>query len=215
MKQGLDGYLRSLLPNAKEWITEMELTAQKNHIPIMDPVSMQFVTQLIQMQKPKTILEIGTAIGYSALRMAEAFHHAKVTTIERDINRYYQAKENVKRLNKENQIELIYGDAMEVLPSLPPESFEMIFIDAAKGKYKHFFELSHPLLKYNGIILSDNVLFRGYVTDPENIKQPRHRKMVNKLQEYNRFISGHSEYSTSIIPIGDGVAISMKVEGRS
>lgn len=211
MNEDLEEYLRTLLPQTKKWVKEIEQSARKDHIPIMDPVSMQFVTQLIQLQKPEAILEIGTAIGYSALRMAESYRHTKVTTIERDVDRYYQAKENVKRLNKERQIEIIYGDALDILPSLPHESYEMIFIDAAKGQYKHFFELSHSLLKNNGIILSDNVLFRGYVMNPENINHSRYKKMVKKLQEYNQFISGHPNYSTSIIPIGDGVAISIKM----
>src|SRR5690625_2508999 len=111
MNEELDMYLRTLLPETKEWITEMEYVAGKEHIPVMDPVSMQFVTQLIQIQKPEAILEIGTAIGYSALRMAEAYRHTKVITIERDVDRYYQAKENLKRLDKKQQIEIIYGDA--------------------------------------------------------------------------------------------------------
>jgi predicted O-methyltransferase YrrM len=215
MNEELDAYLRTLLPGREEWFTEMEYGALQNHIPIMDPVSMQFVLQLIQLHRPENILEIGTAIGYSALRMVGAYPNTKVTTIEREESRFFQAKENIKILEKQKQIDLIYGDALEILPKLPPESFQMIFIDAAKGQYKHFFELSHPLLKNNGIILSDNVLFRGYVTDPDSIKHPRHKKMVKKLQAYNQFIAEHPDYNTSIVPIGDGIAISIKAEGSS
>jgi predicted O-methyltransferase YrrM len=210
MNKELDKYLNTLLPETKEWITEMEQNALDHHIPIMDPVSMQFVLQLIQIQRPENILEIGTATGYSALRMAEACPDTKVTTIERDEQRFHQAAENIESLDKQHQIEIVFGDALEILPELPHESFQMIFIDAAKGQYKHFFELSHPLLKNNGIILSDNVLFKGYVTNPEHIKQSRHQKMVKKLQAYNQFITGHPSYHTSIVPIGDGVAISIK-----
>ncbi|MFA1820498.1 O-methyltransferase [Virgibacillus oceani] len=215
MNEALDTYLHTLLPERKGWITAMEHTARKNHIPIMDPVSMQFVTQLIQAQRPVNILEIGTAIGYSALRMAEVCPNIKVTTIERDKTRFFQAKENICALERQQQIEMIYGDALEVLPTLPPESFQMIFIDAAKGQYKNFFELSHPLLKNNGIILSDNVLFRGYVTDPDSVQNIRHKKLVKKLQEYNKLIAEHPDYSTSIVPIGDGIAISIKTERGS
>jgi predicted O-methyltransferase YrrM len=215
MNKELDFYLRTLLPETKEWATKMEQAARKNHIPVMDPVSMHFLTQLIQVQKPVAILEIGSAIGYSALRMAEACPETKVTTIEKDEKRYRQAVENIKSLQMDHQIEIIYGDALEVLSKLPNETFQMIFIDATKGQYKRFFELSHPLLKNNGIILSDNVLFRGYVANPELTEDTRHKKMVKKLQEYNQFITGHPHYSTSIVPVGDGVAISIKTEGSS
>lgn len=210
MDKQLQAYLQSLLPEKKDWITEMEHTASQDRIPVMDPVSMQFVLQLIRIQKPDSILEIGTAIGYSALRMADVSPHTKVTTIERDKQRFQLAKENVKTIGMQHRIEVVQGDALEILPELPKKAFQMIFIDAAKGHYKRFFELSHPLLKNNGIILSDNVLFRGYVTDPEQVTQSRHKKMVSKLQTYNQFISEQPSYSTSIVPIGDGVAISIK-----
>src|SRR5690625_2407947 len=215
MNQELDAYLRTLLPGREKGFTEMEYTALQNHIPIMDPVSMQFVSQLIQVHRPENILEIGTAIGYSALRMADAYPNTKVTTIEKEESRFLQAKENIKIFEKQEQIDLVYGDALEILPKLPPESFQMVFIDAAKGQYKYFFELSHPLLKKNGIILSDNVLFRGYVTEPDSIKHPRHKQIVKKLRAYNQFIAEHPNYHTSIAPIGDGIAISIKAEGSS
>ncbi|WP_026906289.1 O-methyltransferase [Paucisalibacillus globulus] len=211
MDEMLNNYLVKHLPKKEDWVNEIESQAKVDHVPIMDPVGINFLMQLIRLNKPDNILEIGTAIGYSALRMNEANPDARITTIERDEIRYGQAVENVKNQQKENMIEIIHGDALEELTKLVDEKrkYNCIFIDAAKGQYKKFFELSLPLLKENGIVISDNVLFRGYVLEP-NFEHKRYKKMVEKIKEYNEWLVNHPGFITTILPIGDGIAISYK-----
>lgn len=211
MEDNTIAYLMKHLPQSEDWVKELEEQAHIDHVPIMDPLGINFLMQLIRLNKPKRILEIGAAIGYSALRMNEANPESEIVTIERDEIRYKQAVENIKRLNKQSDIQVIFGDALEVLEKLAEnnEVFDCVFIDAAKGQYKRFFELAMPLLSNNGIIISDNVLFRGYVMEP-NFEHPRYKKMVEKIKSYNEWLANHPSFITTILPIGDGVAISYK-----
>lgn len=210
MKEELNQYLlENLSPDAK-WVKEMEEQADKEFIPIMDKVSINFLMQLIRMTRPKRILEIGTAIGYSSLQMVEAYPDTKIVTIERDTYRYEQAVKYINQYEKQANIKVIHGDALDVLANLRREAaFDLIFIDAAKGQYQHFFELASPLLSAQGIIISDNVLFKGYVVNSTDVK-PKFLKIVNKIRAYNQWLMHHPDYVTSIVPIGDGVAISYK-----
>lgn len=211
----LHHYLLGTLPSNEEWVRQLEHQAKKDHVPIMDPLSIQFLMQLIRASRSKRILEIGTAIGYSALRMIEVQPDASIITIERDKDRYEQAIKNIEKQHKEDKIKVVYGDAKEVLKKLHDQkmTFDFIFIDAAKGQYQHFFELSNPLIKDNGMIVSDNVLFRGYVA---GLSEPsrRHQKMVQKIVEYNDWLTKRSDFSTSFVPIGDGIAISIKTNNK-
>lgn len=215
MDEYLIPYLNRNLPKQVDWVMELEKQAKIDHVPIMDPIGINYVMQLIRIKKPKRILEIGAAIGYSALRMSEACPKASIVTIERDEVRYQQAIENIIKQNKKEQITVIFGDALEELQELAAakESFDFIFIDAAKGQYKRFFELANPLLVKDGIIVSDNVLFRGYVANPE-MAPGKYKKMVEKLRTYNDFLVQHPDFTTTIIPIGDGVSISLKDKGK-
>lgn len=209
MDATIQQYLQQNLPRNEEWIVELEKQAALDHVPIMDRVGMHFVTQLVQMKRPNRILEIGTAIGYSALRMADAYPNTNIITIEKDEVRYNQALQNINQLKKNKQINVIFGDALHILSQLKNdnEQFDLIFIDAAKGQYQHFFEQSEPLLNKNGLIISDNVLFRGYVASPDSTPK-RYQKMVQKIIKYNEFLMQHPHFTTSILPIGDGVALS-------
>lgn len=211
MEELVTQYLRGTLPIQEDWVHKLEQQAKKDHVPIMEPVSMHYVMQLIRLKQPKHILEIGTAIGYSALRMVEAYPEATIITIEKDEQRYNQAITNINDVQKQAQIKVIYGDALEKIEALATanEKFDFIFIDAAKGQYKRFFELANPLLTKGGLILSDNVLFRGYVANPETTPK-KYKKMVEKLIDYNDFLTQHPDFMTTIVPIGDGVAISLK-----
>lgn len=215
MDEYLIPYLKQTLPRQDDWAIELEKQAEIDNVPIMDPIGINYVMQLIRIKKPKRILEIGTAIGYSALRMLEASPKTSIITIEKDESRYQQAVENIIKQNKEEQITVVRGDALEKLQELAAanESFDFIFIDAAKGQYKRFFELASPLLVKDGIIVSDNVLFRGYVANPE-IAPGKYKKLVEKLRTYNNFLMQHPDFTTSIVPIGDGVSISFKDKGK-
>jgi predicted O-methyltransferase YrrM len=211
MNEKTNQYLHEMLPVESEWVLDLKRQAAADHIPIMDAVSMHFLMQLIRIHKPLSILEIGTAIGYSALRMHEACPESHITTIERDDVRFVQADDNIKRQQKQQQIRVIHGDALEVLHGTADigAPFDMIFIDAAKGQYQRFFELASPLLAKNGLIISDNVLFRGLVADP-GFGTDRLTKIAGKIRSYNTWLTCHPEYTTSIVPVGDGVAISIK-----
>ncbi|MFB4166559.1 O-methyltransferase [Virgibacillus sp. JSM 102003] len=210
MDEKLRNYLSRSLPSADNWVAELEHIAKNESVPIMDPIAINFVMQLIRLNKPSRILEIGTAIGYSALRMLEANPNATIVTIERDEQRYNQAIQNVRKLGFQDNIQIIFGDAIEILNELKVDNpFDLVFIDASKGKYKRFFELSSPLLSENGFVLSDNVLFKGYVADPEK-QHPRFQKLAKKIREYNEWLIEHPDYVTTIVPIGDGIAISNK-----
>ncbi|TQS74639.1 O-methyltransferase [Ornithinibacillus gellani] len=211
MNEELQDYLSHLIPETPGWAVELETQAKADHVPIMDCLSMQLVMQLIRLHQPRRILEVGTAIGYSALRMLEANPNASIVTIELDNARYQQAVQNIKKLKKDSQIKVIHGDALEIIPALATagEVFDCIFIDAAKGQYQRFFEAADPMLASGGMLISDNVLFRGYVANPE-LENKRFKTVIQRLRAYNKQLFNHSAYTSTIIPIGDGVAISYK-----
>ncbi|SDK52351.1 O-methyltransferase [Sediminibacillus albus] len=210
MDEHLEQYLTGTLPANQEWVDKLEHYAQQHQIPIMEPLGIHFLMQLIRMKKPAKILEIGTAIGYSALRMLEAYPKAKVVTIERDEKRYREAVKNITALNKQNNIELIFGDALEEEEKIKSEGpYDLLFIDAAKGQYRRFFELYSEYLSEDGVVISDNVLFKGLVANqPEN--KDRTNKIATKIRSYNEWLVEHPNYQTTIIPIGDGIALTVR-----
>ena len=211
MNDAVHSYLKELISPKKEWVEKLERVDERNRVPIMESVAIDFMLKQIQIHKPKRILEVGTAIGYSASRMAEAGPDAEILTIERDETRYKEAKETIAKLQKDDRIKVIHGDALDVLERLKEENerFDFIFIDAAKGKYEQFFQLAHPLLNKGGWLVTDNVLFRNYVANIADTPK-RYKNMVKKIDEYNRMLSEHPDYITSVLPIGDGVMISYK-----
>ena len=205
-------YLNILTPPRNELVSNMEKLAEKENVPIMDLVGMETLLQLLRLSMPKRILEIGAAIGYSAIRMAQALPEVSIVTIERDEQRYLQAKAHIGQAGLEDRIELIFGDALEVLDQVEKEApFDFIFVDAAKGQYERFFTMYETLLNQDGIIITDNVLFRGMVAeDHEALEPKRIRNLVKKIDRYNRWLMEHPAYITTILPVGDGIAISKK-----
>lgn len=206
----IDLYISSLLEQSPDWAKQLEEYAMEQNVPIMEPAGIAFLQQLIRIKQPKKILEIGTAIGYSALQMVHAYPESKVLTIERDQVRFDQAKENIKRVGFEQQIELIFGDALETEgQALNHAPFDLLFIDAAKGQYQKFFELYTPMLTEDAVIVTDNVLFKGFVAEP-NQENKRIQKIADKISKYNHWIANQKNYHTIILPIGDGIAITTK-----
>lgn len=205
-------YLQQTIPEGKQWAYSLEKYAKKNNIPIMDPVSMNFLNQLILMRTPASILEIGTAIGYSALRMHDVLPNATIVSIEKNEAMFDIAKENVAKYKRLNTIELIHGDALIEIDKLMKANrkFDFIFIDAAKVQYKRFFSAIQPLINEQGVVVCDNVLFRGYVIHENNEITPRLQRIANKLKEFNQWLVNQHAFNTSIIPIGDGISISVK-----
>lgn len=206
----IETYIRDLLPE-RDSLKIMEEYARENFVPIIQPEVTQFLKVLLKINKPKNILEIGTAIGYSALLMAESTgEDTSISTIERDHDMLELASENISRSEYWNRIKIIKGDARDVLPQLD-EKYDFIFMDAAKGHYREFFDQSMRLIHKGGIILCDNVLFRGMVASDELV-HPRKRTIVKRLREFLEYISHIEGYSTSIIPIGDGLALIYREE---
>ncbi|MDG4655426.1 O-methyltransferase [Ectobacillus antri] len=202
-------YLLSLVKQDDALLQEIEQFAAEHGVPIMDKLGMEFMLQLLRLIQPKAILEIGAAIGYSAICMVKATD-ARVVTIERDEERYNKAVFYIEKANLTNSISLLFGDALETGEQVQAYGkFDVIFIDAAKGQYQRFFEMYEPLLADDGVILTDNVLFRGLVAE-ETIENKRMRSLVKKIKSYNEWLMAHPGYHTTIFPIGDGVAVSKK-----
>ena len=206
----LHSYIEELIPEREPLFIEMENYAIENKVPIMELVGIEALLQFLRIQDSKRILEVGTAIGYSALRMAEALPNACIVTIERDLERIQAAQEYMRRSKHGEQIILIIGDALEVEELVREQApFDTIFVDAAKGQYQKFFEMYSKFLKDDGIIITDNVLFKGLVTQSE-IESKRIRNLVRKIDNFNQWLMNHPDYHTVILPVGDGIAISKK-----
>lgn len=186
-------------------ITRIKEYARRENIPIMQDEGIEFLTSFIEKKGAKNILEIGTAIGYSAIMMALTNSSIHVTTIERDEVRYLEALKNIKKFDLENRITLIYNDALNV--DLDDE-FDLIFIDAAKGKNKEFFHRFEKNLKDDGFIITDNMGFHGYVDmDEDEIPSKNIKGIVKKIKDYIYFLENNMQYKTTIYKIGDGIAV--------
>jgi predicted O-methyltransferase YrrM len=210
LNQELQNYIDSLIQPRNGIIKEMEEYAKLKGVPIMEPAGIETMLQLLRIQQPEAILEVGTAIGYSAMRIAFDLPHAKVITLERDEGRYELAAEYIKRAGLQDRIIQIKGDALELEEEAAGHApFDAIFIDAAKGQYKRFFEIYSRFLKPGGMIITDNILFKGLVYNQE-AESRRVRSLVKKIDEFNRWLAANEEYDTIFLPIGDGVAVSKK-----
>ena len=166
-------------------IEEMEMYAHEHDVPIMQKEGIDFMCSFLKEHNLKHVLEIGSAIGYSAIRMAMLDMDIQITTIERDKDRYDQAVEYVKRSGLQDRITLLFGDALETVVE---GSFDMLFIDAAKAQYTKFFERYEPLLKKGGYVITDNLKFHGLVEHPENIKSRNLRSLVRKIGNFVEYL---------------------------
>ena len=184
---------------------EIREYGQKNDIPIMNLETKEFIKTILSIQKPKTILEIGTAIGYSAL-VFEKYTKAKITTIELEEKNANVARKNFDKYKK--SINLINDDAQEALNNIN-QGFDFVFIDANKSHYLEYFEKSSNLLNDNGIIIADNVLFKGMVTN-DDLVDKRMITIVKRLRNYLAYVMDRKDFKTTIIPIGDGLTLSYK-----
>lgn len=202
-------YIRETIPETEGHIREMEIFAKENDVPISQPESIRMIEILIKMMNAKKILEIGAAIGYSSIRMSLA-NNARVTTIEISDEMAEIAKENIKKEGLEGKIQLITGDAKDILPEIKDDgTYDIIFIDAAKGQYMEFFPHCMRLLRKGGVLISDNVLYKGMTATDELVVR-RKITIVRRLRAYLKMLNETKELSTAILPIGDGVAISFK-----
>ena len=188
-------------------IEEMEKFALENNVPIMLKDGIEYLCEYIKENNIKNILEVGSAIGYSSIKMALIDKDFKITTIEKDYDRYLMAVNNIKYNNLDNQIDIIYNDAKEV--ELTKE-YDLIFIDASKGNNKYFFEKFKNNLSNNGVIITDNLSFHGLVEDETLIKTKNQRGIVRKIKDYLLFLDNNKEFITEYVSIGDRISISRR-----
>ena len=188
---------------------ELEIIKDKaleDHIPIIMDDTLNVIAKYLKEIKPEKILEIGTAVGYSAICFSEFLQEGgKIDTIERDEERIKEAKENIKKVGVEDRIKIYEGDAVEILPTLN-DNYDIVFIDAAKGKYPFFLKEALRMIKDNGIIFADNILYKGYVMSDYN--KHKQRTAVRNLREYIKEVSENPNLETEILEVGDGLAIS-------
>lgn len=200
-------YLHSLFPQKDAFLSELEEYAEKFEVPIIHPEVRAFLEVMCRIYKPKRILEIGTAIGYSASVFAKQLpKDGRVITIERDPGMTQLALSNIEKAGLDDVIRVIEGEALEVLSCLDSK-FDIIFIDAAKGYYNEFLELTLPLINDGGLIISDNVLYKGMTATDELVKR-RQKTIVGRMRDYLTLLCEHKNLTTSVLPLGDGVAIS-------
>lgn len=186
---------------------ELEEYAKINNIPIMQKNGILYLINYIKVNNIKNILEIGAAIGYSAIMMASISSDIRITTIERDKDRYDLAVSNIKKYNLDNQINIIYGDAVDTDIT---GMYDLIFIDAAKGKNTFFFEKYKNNLVKGGTIITDNLSFHGLVEDSDLVKTKNQRGIVNKIKDFISFLDNNEEFVTEYISVGDKIAISKR-----
>ena len=190
----------------KEKLKQIKNQAIEEHIPIIMDETLEVIESYLKQDKPKSILEIGTAVGYSAICFSEFLQEdGYIDTIERDEERVKQAKNNIQILGLKNKINIYEGDAVEILPTLT-NKYDMVFIDAAKGKYPFFLKESIRMLNQNGLIFADNILYKGYVLSDYN--KHKQRTAVRNLRDYLKQVTENPNLQTQILKIGDGLAIS-------
>ena len=194
-------------------IKEMERFAEANNVPIIEPESILFIKKYIKLNDVKKILEIGTAIGYSAILMASTKEDVEVTTIERDDKRYREAVKNVNEAGLDGRIEVVFNDALDV--NLAGYKYDLIFIDAAKSQLIKYFEKFQNYLNPGGVIITDNIKFHGLVDAKEKIESKNVRQLVDKIEDYKEYLTNNDEFITKFYDVGDGLAVSFRRDNES
>ena len=190
-------------------IEQMEAYAKEHNVPIMEKESLTYLLTFLDRHHIKSVLEVGTAIGYSAIQMALAIPGLTITTIERDEERYLEAIKNIKKCHLEDRITLVFSDALETRIE---GTFDLIFLDAAKAQNIHFFERFENNLNPHGFYVTDNIEFHGMVVQNESDIESRNvRGIVRKIKEYLNYLEEKKDYHTEFISVGDGLAISEKL----
>lgn len=205
-------FINSLDKGNSAFLYELEKTAHETGIPIVRSETQALLRFLLKLTGPEQILEVGTAIGFSALLMSDAAPQAAVTTIEKYEKRIPLARENFRKAGREDRITLLEGDAADILKELTG-SYDFIFMDAAKGQYSHFFPDVYRLLAPGGLLVSDNVLQDGDVIESRYAVTRRNRTIHARMREYLYELTHHEGLESVILPVGDGVALSTKING--
>ena len=203
----VEDFVFSLYKQDNPLLIQLRDYAERNLVPIITKDMERLLYTLCRIKKPKKILEIGTAIGYSAICYAEATAEARITTIEVRERSVHKARANIEKAGYSDRINVIHGKAEEVLPEIDG-IFDIIFIDAAKGQYHKFFELCEKNMSSETLIISDNVLYKGMPCDDSFINERRNKTISRRMKEYLSFLSNNPALETCLLAIGDGVALS-------
>lgn len=205
----MEQYLRKLIPSNIGILEELENFALENRVPIVQKETAKFLELMVTMNRPRRILELGTAIGYSAILMNLTMGgNCEITTIERDEKMIELARSNIEKYGLQSKITVIQGECLETLENLRDE-YDMIFIDAGKGHYNHFLPHCLRLLKKQGVLIADNVLFRGMVASKE-LATRRKVTIIKRMKSYLELVSSNEELITSVIPMGDGISVTVR-----
>lgn len=211
----IEEFLRSVIKREEGFLSQLEKYAEERFIPIVQPETAALLKVIVGIHKPERVLEAGTAIGYSACVIARAMGSSGIVdTIEIDEEMAEAARKNIETMGLGSRIRVLQGDALEVMECLSTP-YDLIFLDAAKGQYLEYFEQAMRLLKPGGLLISDNVLYKGLVLHDRKAMH-KHRTIAAKLNEYLHVLCHDDRLETAVIPIGDGLAISLKkqVQGR-
>ncbi|WP_244833255.1 O-methyltransferase [Clostridium sp. BJN0001] len=205
----MEQYIKSLIDEKEGKLKEIEEDARENGVPIVKEETGKFLELITSMVKPMKILELGTAVGFSAILMYEAAKtKPSIITIDRDKDMIEKANENIRKFNLQDKIKIEEGDCLEILKKLD-DKFDLIFMDAGKGHYNHFLPECLRLLSDDGVIVADNVLFRGMVASDELVKR-RKITIVKRMRTYLQMVNSDKNLITSVIPMGDGIAVTKR-----
>ena len=205
----VENYIRETLKPSQGLLRDLELYAEENSVPIIHKEVADLLRVILKLKRPKKILELGCAIGYSSLFFADVLDgDVEIVTTERNPIMLERAQDNIKKAGMEDRIKILVGDAEETLKDLEG-TFDMIFIDAAKGHYKMFFDMLIGKLNHGGIVISDNILYKGMIASDDYVVR-RKKTIVKRMRTYLDYICDLEGISTSLMPIGDGLAISYK-----
>ncbi|HWQ41497.1 MAG TPA: O-methyltransferase [Desulfosporosinus sp.] len=207
----MERYLETLLGDRDPLLQEMEKQALKETIPVVTPTVGNFLNLLVHTRKAQAILEIGTAIGYSTIWLARAAERTggHVTTIDMNKDRLSRALKYFERADLQDCVTALVGDARKILPTLESR-FDFVFIDAAKGEYLEYLSLIYPLIAPAGLLVVDNVLFRGWVV-PGSTFEPKYDRMVAGIRQFLQDLCQNPDFSTTVLPFGDGVSVSRRL----
>ncbi len=203
----IEQYIRTVQPSLDSDVETIRQEAEVNNVPIVKPEVASLISTILALKKPNNILEIGTAVGFSAILMSR--YANEITTIERDQRMYDKACQNIANMKLDSKIKIIFGDATEELGKLS-DKYDVIFIDAAKGQYDTFYNYAIKLLADDGLIIADNVLYKGLVALEKEDVIKRNRTIHKRMREFIQMIMTNKEFESTLIPVGDGIVISKK-----
>ncbi len=212
----LHAYIDSLDAGEDEFLEDLRADANRRGVPIIRRQAQKFLAVVLQMKRPQRILEVGTAIGYSSLFMAGQLPESSITTMELDRDRAAEAREHILAAGKQAQITVLEGDSAQILPGLAEKGkkYDFIFLDAAKGQYIRLLPVLKEMLENSGVLVTDNVLQDGTITDARCLIERRDRTIYERVREYNQAVMHDADLTSCLLAVGDGMTVSVKKDKR-